>query len=159
MHRGKRGLISTSSPSSSHTALALWSTPGTSQNQPEILLNLDFHGFIYLSPMKAKRAKFLHQTFETVLLSADFGIFLRVLLTRRLCSGRFLYRHNSTISLPELYYQINRPDTKSFYVSTLTAYGDTVSGSDEAWVDYLKVCKSFSGSIALIYIACSLATD
>lgn len=40
-----------------------------------------------------------------------------------------------------MYYKINRPDTKSFYVSTLTAYGDTVSGSDEYWTDYLKVCK------------------
>ena len=57
---------------------------------------------------------------------------------------RYLYRHNYTISLPELYGQINRPDTQSFYVSTLSAYETTVTGSDENWVDYLKTCKSSS---------------
>lgn len=48
-----------------------------------------------------------------------------------------------------MYYQINRPDTKSFYTSTLEAYGDTVSGSDEAWTDYLKVCK-----LSLLLLLC-----
>ena len=62
---------------------------------------------------------------------------------------RYLYRHNYTLSLPEMYYQINRPDTQSFYVSTLQAYGDTVSGSDENWVNYLKDCKRLSSKFWL----------
>eukprot|EP00891_Asterochloris_glomerata_P007936 jgi/Astpho2/7936/fgenesh1_pg.00118_%23_37_t len=51
---------------------------------------------------------------------------------------RFLYRHNYSISVPEVYYAVNRPDLKLLYTSQLFSTDDTRLGSNTNWVHYLQ---------------------
>ena len=50
---------------------------------------------------------------------------------------RYLYRHNYTISVPEVYYQVNRPDLNALYVDQLIQRDFSRQGSTDLWVKYL----------------------
>lgn len=51
---------------------------------------------------------------------------------------RYLYRHNYTISVPEVYYSVNRPDLQALYVDQLTQRDFSTQGSTDLWVKYLQ---------------------
>lgn len=50
---------------------------------------------------------------------------------------RWLLLHNSTISVPEVYTQINRPALKNTSLAALAAYTETNYGSRENFVNYI----------------------
>lgn len=51
---------------------------------------------------------------------------------------RYLYRHNYTISVPEVFYAVNRPDLKTYYTDTLSLRDFSEKGSTDLWVEYLQ---------------------
>ncbi|KAL0026963.1 hypothetical protein WJX79_003281 [Trebouxia sp. C0005] len=51
--------------------------------------------------------------------------------------ARYLYRHNYTISVPEVYYEVNRPDLNALYVNQLIQRDFSRQGSTDDWVKYL----------------------
>ena len=55
---------------------------------------------------------------------------------------RYLYRHNYTISVPEVYYEVNRPDLNALYVNQLIQRDFSRQGSTDDWVKYLTTSKS-----------------
>lgn len=50
---------------------------------------------------------------------------------------RYLYRHNYTLSVPEVYYEINRPDLQALYTNQLVQRDFSRQGSTDTWVQYL----------------------
>lgn len=64
------------------------------------------------------------------------------------CAGRYLYRHNYTISVPEVYYQVNRPDLNALYVDQLIQRDFSRQGSTDLWVKYLTTGQSALPSCA-----------
>ena len=57
---------------------------------------------------------------------------------------RFLYRHNYSISVPEVYYAVNRPDLKALYTAQLLSTDSTRLGSNTNWVHYLQTGQQVS---------------
>jgi len=55
---------------------------------------------------------------------------------------RYLYRHNYTLSVPEVYYEVNRPDLNALYVNQLIQRDFSRQGSTDDWVKYLTTSKS-----------------
>lgn len=55
---------------------------------------------------------------------------------------RYLYRHNYTISVPEVYYEVNRPDLNALYVNQLIQRDFSTQGSTDDWVKYLTTSES-----------------
>ena len=54
---------------------------------------------------------------------------------------RYLYRHNYTVSVPEVYYEINRPDLHALYTDQLLQRDFSRQGSTDTWVQYLTKGK------------------
>lgn len=50
---------------------------------------------------------------------------------------RYLYRHNYTTSVPEVYYETNRPDLQALYTNQLIQRDFSRQGSTDTWVRYL----------------------
>ena len=80
------------------------------------------------------------QLFSTACLTLCARLALTGGLKVAQCSARFryLYRHNYTLSVPEVYYSVNRPDLKELYVAQLSATDTDRLGSNTNWVDYLQ---------------------
>ena len=55
---------------------------------------------------------------------------------------RYLYRHNYTTSVPEVYYEVNRPDLNALYVNQLIQRDFSTQGSTDDWVKYLTTSES-----------------
>ncbi|KAL3163281.1 hypothetical protein ABBQ32_009676 [Trebouxia sp. C0010 RCD-2024] len=49
----------------------------------------------------------------------------------------YLYRHNYTTSVPEVYYETNRPDLQALYTNQLIQRDFSRQGSTDTWVKYL----------------------
>ena len=73
----------------------------------------------------------------------------------RLSACRFLYRHNYSISVPEVYYAVNRPDLKALYTSQLLSTDSTRLGSNTNWVHYLQTGQQVPSHCCGCAAACS----
>lgn len=111
-----------------------WVNPGLSSEIQDIT-NSALH---ILTAAGVKLVPFDSQALDDACSSAWYGGPESIAFEGTDVLARYLYRHNYTISVPEIYYAVNRPDLFTRYVSSLFNRDFTRLGSTDAWVHYLQ---------------------